>query len=144
MKNLILTWVIFLGIVTIGFAQVEKTLVKTLPVEDGCIEVTFDLPGTIEVMEWDNKTIRIMTNITSKQAEDKIVKALIASGRYNLKISKDEVYGGLIIDMPKQEHIIIINGVDFEEQLDFEIFVPKGVIYHIKGRQPTIEDIMLM
>lgn len=144
MKNLIFTWVFLMVTITMGFAQTEKTLVKTLAVEEGCIEVVFSLPGHVEVLEWDNKTIRIMTNITTKHAEEQIIKALVATGRYNIKVTRDEVYGNLIIDMPKQKEFIFINGTDLEENLDFEIFVPRGMIYHIEGQQPTIEDIMIM
>lgn len=144
MKNLVLTLVIVLGMVGFGFAQIQKTLVKTLPVEEGCIELYIDLPGHVEIVEWDSKTIRIMTNITTPGHEDKIIKALVANGHYNIEVRKDEKYGDLIIDMPKHEQFIIINGVDFEDQLDFEIFVPKGMKYQIERQQPTIEDVLIM
>ena len=83
MKHLILTWIIILGVIGLGIAQTQKTLVKTIAVEENFHEVTFALQGQTEVLEWENKTIRIITNITTLNAQEQILKALVKAGRYN-------------------------------------------------------------
>ena len=82
MKNLFLTWILILGIVGLGIAQTQKTLVKTFAIDEGYTELTVTLDADIEVEEWDNNTIRIITEININTGEQ-ILKALIKAGRYN-------------------------------------------------------------
>lgn len=140
MKTFILTWIALLGIVVVTFAQAQKTLVKTLAVEEPTYEVVFDLPGNVEVMKWDNKTIRIITTITAQNTQEQVLKALVAAGRYNYEMLVDETTGKITIDMPQKEQIIIINNVDLDEQLEFEIYLPRGIKYRIG----TTDTFMLM
>lgn len=140
MKTFILTWIALLGIVGLTFAQTQKTLVKTLAVEQPAYETVFDLAGNVEVMEWDNQTIRIITTIIAPNTEEQVLKALVVAGRYNYKMVVDETTGTITIDMPQKERTIFINGADLDDQLEFEIYIPRGMKYRIG----TADTLMLM
>ncbi|MFT5646730.1 MAG: hypothetical protein ACI976_001413, partial [Aureispira sp.] len=58
MKKFFLTWMTLIGIAALTLGQTQKTLVKTLPVEQTTYEAIFALKGNIVVEEWDNQTIR--------------------------------------------------------------------------------------
>lgn len=131
MKKFILTWITLLGIVALTFAQTQKTLVKTLPVECTDYEAIFALKGDVEVEEWDNQTIRIITTITTENTPENVLKALVAAGRYTYEMKIDETNQTITIDMPKKENAIIINGIDLDDQLDYKIYIPKGMYYQI-------------
>lgn len=131
MKKFILTWITLLGIVALTFAQTQRTLVKTLAVEHTEYEAIFALKGDVEVEEWDNQTIRIVTTITTQNTTENVLKALVAAGRYNYEMTIDEVNQTITIDMPKKDNAIIINGVDLDDQLDYKIYIPKGMYYQI-------------
>lgn len=131
MKKFFLTWITLLGVVALTFAQTQKTLVKTLPVECPTYEAIFALKGQVDVEEWNNKTIRIVTTITTANTPENVLKALVAAGRYDYEMTIDDMNQTITIDMPKKENAIMINGVDLDDQLDYKIFVPKGMNYQI-------------
>lgn len=131
MKKFFLTWITLLGIAALTFGQTQKTLVKTLPVENTAYEAIFALQGDVKVEEWDNQTIRIITTITAKNTPENVLKALVAAGRYNYKITVNEANKTITVDMPKKENAVIINGVDLDDQLEYKIYVPKGMYYQV-------------
>lgn len=131
MKKFFLTWITLIGIAALTLGQTQKTLVKTLAVEQITYEVLFDLKGTVEVKEWDNKTIRIVTTITTTNTPDKVLKALVIAGRYNYEMTVDQTNQTITVDMPKQENVIFINGVDLNDKLDYKIYIPRGMNYQI-------------
>lgn len=142
--------IIFFAIVALAIAAVammlpgNKTLVKTVAVEDGYDEASFEMKGKYQVTEWDNKTIRITTTIEAPHADDATLKALITAGRYQIDVAKDETNKALIFNMPKIEKAITVNHVDLEEFLQFEISVPRGMKYQVKDGNVPIEDQMVM
>lgn len=131
MKQLFLTWIILLAIVGLGLAQTQKTLVKTFPVTTETETVTFAIKGDATVMEWEHETIRIVTTIKAQNIEEKVLKALIIAGRYDYQVTLDQELGTATFDLPKMERTIFINGRDFEDVLEFEIFIPQGLDYQI-------------
>lgn len=140
MKTFFLTWIALLGIVGLTFAQTQKTLVKTMAVEATNYEAIFDLTGTVDVVEWENETIRLVTTITAENIEEQVLKALVIAGRYQYQMEVDETAKTITIDMPKKERTIFINGADLDDQLDFKIYIPKGMKYRIG----TVDTLMLM
>jgi hypothetical protein len=142
--------IIFVSIVVLAIAAVammlpsNKTLVKTIAVEEGYDEAVFDMKGKYQVSEWDSKTIRITTTIDAPHIDDATLKALITAGRYQVEVGKDATNGALIFTMPKKEKTITINHTDLEDFLQFEISIPKGMKYEIKGADAPIEDQMIM
>lgn len=131
MKNFILTWIMLLGLVGLTFAQTQKTLVKTLAVEQEVQEAVFALAGTVDVEQWDNQTIRIVTTITTPNTQENVLKALIAAGRYDYQVTVNKEMQTLTIDMPKKNRVIVINGIDLDDQLEYKIYVPKNMKYYI-------------
>lgn len=131
MKKFFLTWITLLGIAALTFGQTQKTLVKTLAVENTTYEAIFALKGNVDVEEWDNQTIRIVTTITTPNTPENVLKALVVAGRYNYEMTVDNANQTITIDMPKKENAIIINGVDLDDNLEYKIYVPKGMYYQI-------------
>ncbi|BDS10476.1 hypothetical protein [Aureispira anguillae] len=140
MKKIILTWIVLLGVVGLTYAQAQKTLVKTLAIEKETQEAIFALTGDVEVIEWENETIRIMTTITTPNTAENVIKALVAAGRYDYKMVVDKENQTITIDMPKKDRPILINGVDLDDQLNFKIYIPQGMKYRIG----TADTFMLM
>ena len=137
MKNLFLTWILILGIIGLGFAQTQKTLVKTLAVDEDYNEVTLTLEANIEVEEWDSKTIRIITEININTGEQ-ILKAHIKAGRYNYETDYDTENNILLLNMPKKEHVIVINGLTLKDNLILKVYIPKGMKYNIENTNPQM------
>ena len=131
MKKFFLTWITLLGIVALTFGQAQKTLVKTLAVEQTTYEATFALKGNVEVEEWDNQTIRIITTISTTNTPENVLKALVVAGRYNYEMTVDKINQTITVDMPKKEQTIIINGIDLDDKLEYKIYVPKGMPYKV-------------
>jgi hypothetical protein len=131
MKKFFLIWIALLGIAALTFGQTQKTLVKTLAVENTAYEAIFALKGDVEVVEWDNQTIRIVTTITTANTPENILKALVVAGRYNYEVTIDEANQTLTIDMPKKDKTIIVNGIDLDDTLEYKIYLPKGMYYQI-------------
>lgn len=131
MKKFFLTWITLLGIVALTFAQTQKNLGQNSACECPTYEAIFALKGQVDVEEWDNKTIRIVTTITTANTPENVLKALVAAGRYDYEMTIDDMNQTITIDMPKKENAIMINGVDLDDQLDYKIFVPKGMNYQI-------------
>ena len=56
----------------------------------------------------------------------------MAADRYNYQVTKNENEKTLMIEMPKREYTVIINDTDFEDNLEYTIYVPKGMFYTIE------------
>ncbi len=135
MKKLFLIWVLIFGVVGLGFAQTQKTLVKTFAADEDCPFALFALKGNVEVFAWDKATIRITTTITAPDIEEKVLDVLVKKGRYGTEMRVHREAQLMIFEMPKQEQFIFINGLEIEETLEFEIFVPRGVLYRVVEHQ---------
>lgn len=131
MKKFFLTWMILLGIAALTLGQTQKTLVKTLAVEETTYQAIFALKGNVEVEEWNNQTIRIITTITTTNTPENVLKALVVAGRYNYEMTVDKANQTITIDMPQKDRAIIINGADLDDKLEYKIYVPQGMQYQI-------------
>jgi hypothetical protein len=131
MKKFFLTWITLLGIAALTLGQTQKTLVKTLAVENTAYEAIFALKGTVEVEEWNNQTIRIVTTITTTNTAENVLKALVVAGRYNYEMTVDQAKQTITVDMPKKGQAIIINGIDLDDKLEYKIYIPQGMPYQI-------------
>lgn len=109
----------------------ETELLRTIPIEDECQPVVFMLYGDIAVEEWENKYMQIKTNVYALNFGENLLEYLVASGRYNLKMSTREEDGALIIEMPKRELVIMKRNANLEEHLEIHIYVPKGLIWEL-------------
>ncbi len=92
---------------------------------DGQAVITLDLPGTIEVKEWDNPTVRIEISVSLPSGNNAMLNELATVGRYNL-ISKSTLTQ-MLITAPNMAKQVRVKGETIKETLTFVVFVPKDV-----------------
>ena len=112
--------------------QTQKTLVKTLALEPTTTTLKFDLPAVVEVQEWEENTLRIITTVEANIGEN-ILKALAAAGRYGYTTNTVLETGVTTITMPKIDVEVVVGGQVLEDQLNVVIYVPRGVDYEVIG-----------
>ena len=134
MKKLIVFWVLVLGLVWNVNAQAEKTLVKSVALA-ASTEAIVELPGTVEMAEWDKDFIRVTSTINIVNFDESIAKRLVIVGRYSLESVEKE--GILYITMPKANMYVSIKGTDLQENLTFKVQAPEGYNVIIKDMMHT-------
>lgn len=125
MKRIIILAAVMLCFVTVGFAQAEQTIVKSLVADMNT--AVLELPGEVSTSLWDKDFIRITATIKVTNNSDEILKKLVGVGRYDIQTAEKD--GQLVITMPKVAHNVIIKGVNLSELIKFEVQLP----YHVKG-----------
>lgn len=123
MKQLISTTILFLFCVLATQAQVQKNIVKSYQ-HDGAKLVTLAVDGPVEIEEWDEEIVRLVTSIDAINFNASTLKALAEAGRYTA--SSKNVDGNFILTMLKAQRELILRGVKIEEKYRFKIFVPRG------------------
>jgi hypothetical protein len=106
------------------FAQSQKQLVKSFSAEQ-VNTIIASLGGQVEVIEWKESSIRVNTTIDVANFDEDILKRLIAVGRYSLEAQSQN--GQMSLTMPNTAKIVVIKGVQLEERIKFQIYVPQGV-----------------
>ena len=102
----------------------EKVLVKSFNLE-GNYAVQLDLPGAVEVKEWDNTYMRIEMHVGVAHINESLLRTLIQSGRYNIYGKTEEgVYKVFIPGLYKQ---VKVGGKEIEESFSFTILCPREV-----------------
>lgn len=109
--------------------QTQKTLVKTLALAPNTVNLQLDLPTTIEVQEWDEPTLRLVTTINAN-VEENVLKALITTGRYGYTTTQLAT-GVTLIQMPKMDINVTVRGHALEEDLQVLIYIPRNLNYEI-------------
>ena len=128
MKKLI-TLFIFLMILTQGaWAQSQKTLVKSIPIEGASIVAS--LEGTVETTEWDKDFVRVTATVDVKNFNEDILKRLFSVGRYEIVATTKD--GVTTLMMPKLATKVTIRGQQLLEEVTYEISVPKGMALEVK------------
>lgn len=140
MKTLLLTWMLVLVTVGLGMTQTQKTFVKTFAPEEDCPFAVFAVDGPTEMHYWNEPSIRIIYTIETPQLTEKNLEAIVKGKRYEIEMKFYEEARVMIFDLPNQEKEVFINGDKLEEQLNFEIFIPKGIRYRVVN--PTIHPLM--
>lgn len=125
MKQLISTISLLLIFVLAAQGQAEKNIVKSYP-HEGATVVTLAANGTLEIEEWDEDIVRLVTHINAVNFNDATLKALAQAGRYTA--TAKHVDGSLILTMLKAQREVVVRGVKIEEQYHFKIYVPKGTL----------------
>ena len=102
----------------------EKVLVKSFNLE-GNYAVQLDLPGIVEVKEWDNAYMRIEMHVSVAHITETLLRTLIQSGRYNIYGKTEEgLYKVFIPGLFKQ---VKVGGREIEETFSFTILCPSEV-----------------
>jgi hypothetical protein len=124
MKKIITFAVLMFCLITFTFAQSEKTLVKSIAIENSV--TVFDLPGEHTTTVWENDYIRVSTTISMPNNNEDFLKRLIALGRYDLVVVNEN--GNMVIRMPKTHNKITVKGVEMSEIFKFQISIPANLM----------------
>ncbi len=103
--------------------QAEKNIVKSYPYE-GAAVVTLAANGVLEVEEWDEDIVRLVTHIQAVNFSESTLKALAQAGRYTA--TSKNVDGTIILTMLKAQREVVLRGIKIEERYRFKIYVPRG------------------
>ena len=128
MKTLHTLTFLFLSVFTMNFANAqsaEKILVKSFNLE-GMNVVTFDVPGEVEVQQWNNPIMRVEMTIAIENVREATLKSLIKAGRYNLQSDAgDEEYA---VSAPGMNRTVKISGQELRENLSYIVYAPEDVM----------------
>jgi hypothetical protein len=124
--KIIFIWILFFALSTNAFAQSERIIYENFRPKGK--EVSFDLPGEIEVKFWGREKIRILTVINCENCDSVALNSFVDSGRYELKQSVTD--GISLFNMPKQ-FLLPANIADkaIKESFKFVVHLPEGLIY---------------
>lgn len=123
MKRLLLMLVLFLCWSTDSSAQIQKNIVKSYPMH-GAQLIQLAADGMVEVEEWDEKIVRLVTTVDAVNFNAATLKALAEAGRYTCTAKEHD--GALILTMLKAQKELTIRGTTIEEKYQFKIFIPRG------------------
>lgn len=107
-----------------GYSQAQKNIVKSYKY-NGESTILLAVDGPVEVEEWDEKLVRLVTTIDAVNFNEGTLKALTDAGRYTCASKGDG--GSMILTMLKAQRDLELRGVKIEEKYTFKIFVPRGV-----------------
>lgn len=124
MKYLSLTILFILGCTFGASSQVQKNIVKSFQYS-GSQVLTLAVEGEVEIEEWDEKIVRLVTTIDAVNFNEQTLKALTEAGRYTA--ASKNVDDAMILTMLKAQKKLEIRGTIIEEKYTFKIFVPRGV-----------------
>lgn len=125
MRVLILTMFLALCCNISIHAQAQKNIVKSYTY-DGAKKISLAVNGQVEIEEWDEKIVRLVTTIDAVNFSEATLKALTEAGRYTCETAGEN--GTMVLAMTKAQKEIVLKGVKIEEKYTFKIFVPRGVV----------------
>jgi hypothetical protein len=104
----------------------QVTLVKSFNLA-GSTELVVDLPErSVEFQQWNEPLVRVQMQISAENVSDKLLRSLIAAGRYNLT-GETSTTGQFVISAPNIKKNVKIGGADLKDELRYKIFVPQNV-----------------
>lgn len=117
---------LFLAAALTGQAQTpaERTMFKSFNL-NGKNQILLQLPGTVEVTNWDNPTVKIEITVSLPNGNTAMLTNLADVGRYNLSAKTEGTT--LVISAENLYRIIKVQGQDLKENISFQVFVPKSV-----------------
>lgn len=119
--------IILLTLPLIAFSQTPgKTFSKSFNTDEKGI-VRLDLPGALEVKEWDNPSIRIEINVSLSSGNNALLKELANVGRYNLVAKSIDLEDVLSISAPNLQKQVKVKGEILRESITFLVYVPKNI-----------------
>lgn len=124
MRVLILTMFLALCCNLSMYAQAQKNIVKSYTY-DGAKKVVLAVNGQVEIEEWDEKVVRLVTTIDAMNFSEATLKGLTEAGRYTCETVNEN--GAMVLAMVKAQKELVIKGTKIEEKYAFKIFVPRGV-----------------
>lgn len=135
-RTIILTGIYFLIATSFVVAQnVEKTLVKSFNLK-GAEAIYLNVEGDVDVVQWDNKYLRVQMTIELKNSNNQILKSLISARRYNLEANYTDA--GVSIAVPGLEKNVMIKGVKLNEYISYTIMAPRNTTVTIENGQLSV------
>ena len=128
MKQLFFTLIISIVSFSLS-AQANKTFVKSFNLH-GSHAVLLDLDGSVEVKQWSDGIVRVLTNIEIDNTSDNTLKALITAGRY--KINSDLDGGTLVLTSNPRTQAVKVRGQELNENVTYTVFVPEKINVEVK------------
>ena len=137
MTKRIASLVLLLTFAFSAFAQTtEKTFTKAYNAT-GKTQISFDLPGPIDLKVWDNSTIRIEITVHLPSGSMSILDQLANVGRYDLNAqSTDET---IAISAPNLHKVVRVKGEELKEDVTYTAYVPKGTEVKLHGPVAMID-----
>jgi hypothetical protein len=123
--KLILTSLLFIMMLGLARAQAERIIYENFKLKSD--EISFDLPGEIEVKYWKKDHIRILIVINTENCNLETLNNLVDTGRYQLNLTLSE--GLTLVTLPLvKEKIKLIDENLLLENFKFEIRLPEGIV----------------
>ncbi len=120
---------------TFTYGQAERTFVKSFNLQSKQA-LMLNLGENMQIIPWDSELLRIQMTVTLETTNDATLKAFAGTGRYTLKSEiKDDAF---VIFAPLLQHVIKINGSFVQEQINYVIYVPKGITVLKNGNSNKI------
>ncbi len=98
--------------------------------------LNIDLGNNVNVKKWNNATVRVEMTIEIPNGNNTLLKALVTTGRYNIKENTDAE--NFTIHIPGLAKKVNYRGVILEEKVSFEIFTPNDVEVNIETPQEEV------
>lgn len=128
MKSFYTLSFLILAVLTMNFAtaqSAEKILVKSFNLK-GMNIVTLDLPGEVEVQQWNNSIMRIQMTVGIENVKEATLKSLVKVGRYNLQSKEgEEEY---TVSAPNMNRTVKIGGQELKENISYIVYAPEEVM----------------
>ncbi|MEZ4948852.1 MAG: hypothetical protein R2879_02920 [Saprospiraceae bacterium] len=119
-----LTLLLVSSIFVSAMGQTERTLVKSFSA-DGITEAHINMDVPVEIISSNGNLIRVKMFVSLEGGNDKMLKTLVVTRRYDLRSTKDG--SKLIIDAPALARKVEIGGKEVIENIRLEINVPEQI-----------------
>jgi hypothetical protein len=131
MKILLFLLILIIGLCGTIMAQAERIIYENFkPLSN---EISFDLPGEIEIKYWNKDDIRVLTVIKSENCDRETLSALIDLGRYSLKYAVLNDFYQFKMSNTSDDSLIL-GGNTIKASLKFEVRLPEGMIVKEKEK----------
>ena len=131
MKILLFLLILIIGLCGTIMAQAERIIYENFkPLSN---EISFDLPGEIEIKYWNKDDIRVLTFIKSENCDRETLSALIDLGRYSLKYAVLNDFYQFKMSNTSDDSLIL-GGNTIKSSLKFEVRLPEGMIVKEKEK----------
>jgi hypothetical protein len=106
-------------------ANTGKTFTKSFNL-DGSQQVRVDLPGVVEVREWDGPSLRFEIAVSLPAGQNAAMLEQLANvGRYNLTSKQESTV--MVIEAPNLLRTVKVKGQELKENVSFVVFAPRNV-----------------
>lgn len=126
--RLLLLTSVFLTLVSSLESQTVQTAGKTFYkafYADGNTALKLELPGIVDIKEWDNPVVRVEINVVLPAGKAAMLNELASVGRYNL--SNQAENGVMSIQATNLQKQLRVKGEELKEIVSFVVYVPAGM-----------------